>query len=72
MYTHNYNYALHLSFTRPLNISTKEFGSEWGSLSHEKKVKVQCIMKPAEFMEAMKANLHFHPVELIGKKYIVV
>ena len=51
---------------RPLTISTKEFGSNWGSLSHERKVKVQCTMKPAEFMEAMKARLHFHPVELIG------
>ena len=55
-------------FCRPLKIRTPEFGSKWGSLSYEKKIKLPCveIKTPNDFMDAMETRFNIHPVEIIG------
>lgn len=61
-------YCLVCDCCRPWEILTKEFGQKWGSLSHERRQKIQCEVKmPQEFHTICKDQLNFHPVEIIRK-----
>lgn len=55
---------------RPLVISTEEFGRKWGSLTYERKLKLQSSLKPPELMDALRKKFNLHPIQLIKSEGI--
>ena len=53
---------------RPHQMVTKEFGQNWGVLSHKKRQKILStkIKSPQEFHSFVQEKFKFHPIEIIG------